>query len=388
MTEAQAQIVMPKLGLTMAEGLLAEWHVQPGDEVAAGQLLFVVETDKISNEVEAPAPGRILSLLVAAGDTVDVGTPIATWTGPGQSAAPEPHEPSAEPIAAEAEPVATRERVAERLRSTPFARRLAAQGGIAIERVDGTGPRGRVQARDVQAALDRKRAKAPAVGRDLRAIIAARVTRSKAEIPHFHVTADAAFDALILLRRGLNADKRAPAQLSVTTFLAASVARALSLAPEANLVWREGRAAPLPGIAVAIAVDTPAGVMAPVVPVADGDDLYGLAVKLSAAIERARSGRLAAADVGEAAIGISNVGMFGVRALTPIIDPDQSFMLGVGAPQAVFRPGPDRSPQAVQLVTLTLACDHRAIDGAGAARFLSVVVELLEHPGRLLIPGS
>jgi pyruvate dehydrogenase E2 component (dihydrolipoamide acetyltransferase) len=160
------------------------------------------------------------------------------------------------------------------------------------------------------------------------------------------------------------------------------------LAPEANVVWREGRAAALPGIAIGIAVDTPAGVMAPIVPVADSDDLYGMAARLSAAIERARTGRLAAADVGEAAIGISNVGMFGVRALTPIIDPDQSFMLGVGAPQAVFRPGPDRSPQAVQLVTLTLACDHRAIDGAGAARFLSVIAELLEHPGRLLIPSG
>jgi pyruvate dehydrogenase E2 component (dihydrolipoamide acetyltransferase) len=222
--------------------------------------------------------------------------------------------------------------------------------------------------------------------RDLRPLIAARVSRSKAEIPHFYVSADAAFDALIALRRDLNADRQAPRKLSVTAFLAVAVARALALVPEANVVWRNGRAEPLSRIAIGIAVDTPGGVMAPVVP--STGDVYAFARALNAAIDRARQGRIGAADAGEAAIGISNVGMFAVRSLTPIIDPDQSFMLGVGAPQYVFRPGADRGPKAVQLVTLTLACDHRAIDGAGAARFLSVVVELLEHPGRLLIPSG
>jgi pyruvate dehydrogenase E2 component (dihydrolipoamide acetyltransferase) len=113
--------------------------------------------------------------------------------------------------------------------------------------------------------------------------------------------------------------------------------------------------------------------------------IHAIADRLDAAIERARQGRLGAADAGEAAIGISNVGMFAVRSLTPIIDPDQSFMLGVGAPQAVFRPGPGGVPLAVKEVTLSLACDHRAIDGAGAARFLATIVDLLEHPGRLLV---
>lgn len=387
MTEAGARIVMPKLGLTMAEGVLAEWLVAPGDEVAAGQILFVVETDKISNEVEAPAPGRILSLLVEAGETVDVGAPIALWTGPGQSVLEEADmEPAlAEP--AEAAPAFESRPVSgDRIRSTPFARRLAKQGGIAIESCAGSGPRGRIQARDVRAALESKPAAAAPKGHDLRALIAARVSRSKAEIPHFYVTADAAFDALIALRAGLNADPGAPARLSVTAFLAAAVARALALTPGANVVWREGRAVPLPGIAIAIAVDTPAGVMAPVVPFDGQCDIYRAAAGLDAAIARARSGRIGAADAGEAAIGISNVGMFNVRGLTPIIDPDQSFMLGVGAPQAVFRPGPGGRPRAAQEVTLTLACDHRAIDGAGAARFLASIVELLEQPARLLIP--
>ncbi|MGH6614587.1 dihydrolipoamide acetyltransferase family protein [Sphingomonas sp.] len=384
----ETAIVMPKLGLTMSEGLLAEWHVAPGDEVRAGQLLFVVETDKISSEVDAPGSGRIVSLLVGIGETVNVGVPVATWTGAGL-VTPEPEaEPVAAPVA-ELVPVVVPAAAGSRIRSTPFARRLARLDGIDIAQVTGSGPRGRIQARDVKAAIDGRAAvPAPPVGavRDLRPLIAARVSRSKAEIPHFYVTAEVAFDALITLRGDLNSDPLAPAKLSVTALLGAAVARALTLVPEANRVWRDNRAVPLAGIAIGIAVDTPAGVMAPVVPARGG--VYAFGDALDAAIGRARQGRLGAADTGEAAIGISNVGMFGVRSLTPIIDPDQSFMLGVGAPHGVFRPGPDGAPLAVREVTLSLACDHRVIDGAGAARFLATIAELLEHPARLLLPAA
>ncbi|MDB5711276.1 MAG: dehydrogenase [Sphingomonas bacterium] len=392
MTEGAASaIVMPKLGLSMTEGLLAEWLVAPGDEVAAGQLLFVVETDKISNEVEAPAPGRIVSLLVAAGDTVDVGTAVAMWTGPGIVGAPPSATPDESVAPARSEMVAPDAVPSNgvRIRSTPFARRLAKLDGIEIAQIAGTGARGRIQARDVQAVIDartRPARQASVSSRDLRPLIAARVSRSKAEIPHFYVAADARFDALNTLRGDLNADPQAPRKLSVTAFLAIAVARALALVPEANVVWRGNRAEPLPRIAIGIAVDTPGGVMAPVVPVTGG--IHTFADALDGAIDRARQGKIGAAEAGEAAIGISNVGMFAVRSLTPIIDPDQSFMLGVGAPQVVFRPSPDGVPMAVQEVTLSLACDHRAIDGAGAARFLATIVDLLEHPARLLIPGQ
>lgn len=373
---------MPKLGLTMSEGLIAEWLVAPGDEVAEGQVLFVVETDKISNEIEAPAAGRITQVLVAAGETVDVGTPVAFWTGPGQGAVPVADTPPAAPTTPAPFPVVQN---GSRIRVTPFARRLAERGGIALGDIAGSGPRGRIQAEDVRAALAEKPAGAKplAKARDLRGLIAARVSRSKAEVPHFYLTADAVFDALIALRADLNADPAAPGKLSVTAFLAAAAARALKLMPEANVVWRDGQAVPLPAVAVGIAVEAPGGVMAPVIAVRGG--IHVLARDLDAAIERARTGRLGAADMGEAALGISNVGMFGVRALAPIIDPDQTFMLGVGAPHVAFRLGADGQPKAVQEVTLTLSCDHRAIDGAAAARFLAAIVDLLEHPARLLI---
>ena len=148
----ESAIVMPKLGLSMSEGLIAEWNVKPGDEVTAGQVLFVVETDKISNEIEAPADGRILRVLVGEGETVDVGTPVALWTGPGQAAAPAADiaTPEPEPVS---EAIKAEPRNGARLRSTPFARRLAKQGGVDILSCTGTGPRGRVQARDVRAAL-------------------------------------------------------------------------------------------------------------------------------------------------------------------------------------------------------------------------------------------
>lgn len=385
---AGAPIVMPKLGLTMAEGLIAEWKVAPGEAVSAGQVLFVVETDKISNEIEAPADGTILALLAEEGATVAVGAPVATWTGPGQGTGgtEQPPAPLSEPVGAP--PVAAPARGERRL-STPFARRLAQQAGIDLAGVGGSGARGRIKARDVQAAIDR-RTTAPAVsapaprGRDLRALIAARVTRSKAEIPHFYLSADARFDALAALRREVNADPSSPGKLSVTAFLGAAVGRALALHPEANGVWRGDRVEPLDAIAIGIAVEAPGGVMAPVVPLGGG--IHDFASALDAAIERARQGRLGAADVGAAAIGISNVGMFAVRSLTPIIDPDQSFMLGVGAPRAAFRADENGAPVAVREVTLTLACDHRAIDGAAAARFLATIVELIEHPVRLLLP--
>jgi len=389
---AHTAIIMPKLGLTMSEGVISEWHVAPGDEVQMGQLLFVVETDKISSEVEAPAPGRIRELLVAAGETVDVGAAVATWSGPGQIAdiAAGLAEVVAEPMPPSPAPSPPVTAGGRRL-STPLARRLAARENVDIALIAGTGPRGRIQAHDVQAVMDsRIRPTAPPVPasspatRDLRPLIAARVTRSKAEIPHFYLTADVAFDALNAVRRDCNTDPAAPRKLSVTALLGAAVARALVLCPQANVVWRGGRAEALPGLALGIAVDTPGGVMAPIV--SAGGGVYAFAAALDAAVDRARKGRLSAADLGDAAIGISNVGMFGVRSLTPIIDPDQTFMLGVGAPHGVFRPDARGNPVAVQEVTLSLACDHRAIDGAGAARFLSVIAELIEQPARLLIP--
>ena len=382
---------MPKLGLTMSEGVLAEWQVAPGDLVDPGQVLFVVETDKITNEIEAPAAGRIIEILVEAGETVEVGRSVALWTGPTQGAHGAMTAAAAVDSRTDSASGKTADAADGRILSTPLARRLAARAGLNLAGVTGTGPRGRIQAGDVRAALvvgsPPPSLPAPPAGssseRNLRQLIAARVVRSKAEIPHFHLSADADIGALEQLREQLNTDPLAPRKVSVTVLLALACARALGQHPAANVVWRNGRAEPLQSHSIAIAVDTAAGVMAPVIPLGGGP--YSVAEALDAAVARARAGRLGPADVGEAALGLSNVGMIAVRSLAPIIDPDQTFMLGVGAPYAAFRPDEGGAPRAIRQLTLSLACDHRAIDGAPAARLLATIIDAIERPLRLLI---
>ncbi|WP_228445817.1 dihydrolipoamide acetyltransferase family protein [Terricaulis silvestris] len=394
--DAELPIVMPKLGLTMQEGVLAEWRVEPGDEVVAGQIIFVVETDKISNEIEAPAAGRITRLLAETGATIEVGAPVALWTGQAQRAA----DASSAAVQAsprtgiERAPLRTAAESGGRLLSTPIARRMAALHNIALASVTGTGPRGRIQARDVESAIGQRGAIVTAqVARirpdltreqEMRRLIAQRLSRSKAEIPHFYLSADAKFDALAALREDLGRDPAAP-KLSVTALFVAAIARALAEHPDANVVWRGDIATPLAAIGVGVAVETPLGVMAPVLQDADKLAPRELAAAMAGAIERAKAGKMRPGDAAPAAISISNVGMFGVRSLTPIIDPDQTYILGVGAPQHVVRPDARGKPSAVREITLTLACDHRAVDGAPAARLLSTIVSLIESPSRLLI---
>lgn len=389
--DAELPIVMPKLGLTMQEGVLAEWRVKPGDEVVTGQIMFVVETDKISNEIEAPAAGRITRLLAETGATIEVGAPVALWTGPAQRVN---DASGASAQALERAPPRTSSGDGVRLLSTPIARRLAAQHDIALASVAGTGPRGRIQARDVESAIGQRVAVVAAqVSRirpdlsreqEMRRLIAQRLSRSKAEIPHFYLSADAKFDALAALREDLGRDPAAP-KLSVTALLVAAIARALAQHPGANVVWRGDVATPLAAIGVGVAVETPLGVMAPVLQDADKLGPRELAAAMAGAIERAKAGKMRSGDAAPAAISISNVGMVGVRALTPIIDPDQTYILGVGAPQHVIRPDARGTPSAVREITLTLACDHRAVDGAPAARLLATIVDLIESPSRLLI---
>lgn len=399
---AETAITMPKLGLTMTEGLLAEWLVAPGDSVAAGQPLFVVETDKISNEIEAPAEGRIIAFQVAAGETVPVGAVLATWTGPGASMAEqplqsdsnrtEPTEQHARMSPAGASTVAIG--AGQRILSTPLARRAAREAGLDLAIVRGSGPRGRIQARDVAVALVEVRpadatipvsSRGSASGgarRGLRQMIAARVSRSKAEVPHFYVTAEVRLDRLNALRAELNGATFTSRKLSITAFLAIAADRALAALPEANVIWRDGDVRKPAGRAIGIAVEAAEGVLAPVVPISGS--IGAFAEAMDEAVARARSGRLAAQDMHEAAMGLSNVGMIPVRSLTPIIDPDQTYMLGVGAPKKVFRPGPSGEPFVVEEIILTLACDHRAVDGALAARLLAAIVERIESPLSLL----
>ena len=374
-------IVMPKLGLTMTEGMLANWRVQPGDVVKAGDVLFVVETEKIATDIEAPGAGRIVSIEAAEGSTVPVGAVVATWTGTeaaGLAAAPQVNAPQVN---------------AGRVIATPLARRLARQANIDLATVKGSGPRGRIKARDVEALA----AAAPALERPLPSpaqgqrrpatamerIVARRLTEAKQNIPHFYVQAEADVTRLLVLRDELNAAEGF-ARLSLTHCVVAAVARALAQMPEMNVVWDADDVVALAGIDVGIAVETERGLLVPVLRGADRLTLDRIAQAAGDLVGRARAGRLVADDLAGGALSVSNVGMYGASHLTPIINPGQSAILGVAAVRPAFRPDGAGQPSLRQELGLVLSCDHRVIDGVRAARFLDRVTRHLQQPLTLL----
>ena len=400
---AATPIVMPKLGLTMTEGLLAAWQVGPGDTVRAGDVLFVVETEKIATEIAAQQDGRIGAIHVPEGETVAVGTVLAEW-GDGtlvrESALPV--SIAATPGASPSPPAALASVTAApspagRLVATPLAKRLARRAGLDLGGIAGSGPHGRIKAIDVQAALDVAPVPAEAAPRDatprsggtrrpasgVEKVIARRLGEAKRTIPHFYVLAEADVTALLALREELNGEPGRP-RLSITHFIMAAVGRALLAMPDCNRVWEDEEIVSLPASDVGLAVDGERGLMVPVLRDAGRLSLDDVAQACAALVTRARAGRLDTADLAGGAISVSNVGMFGASHLVPIVNPGQAAILGVAAEKPVFRPDAAGAPVLRREIGLVLSCDHRVLDGVRAARFLDHVVALLAHPLRLL----
>jgi pyruvate dehydrogenase E2 component (dihydrolipoamide acetyltransferase) len=385
---AGAAIVMPKLGLTMTEGLLASWRVQPGDQVKAGDVLFVVETEKIATEVEAQGSGRIETIEITEGSTAPVGAVVATWSGAETASTGEAARSPSMPDGT-------------RIVATPLARKLARGAGLDLSTIAGSGPRGRIMARDVEAAAI-VRPVAPTLPRAevypahtqhspptrrpataIEKVVARRLTEVKQTIPHFYVQGEADVTRLLALREELNTAGDTP-RISLTHFVVAALSRALARSPEMNVVWAEDEIVQLGGADIGIAVDTDRGLLVPVLRNADALRLDDVAAAATALFAKAREGRLEAADLEGGAISVSNVGMFGASYLTPIINPGQSSILGVAAIRPVFRPDPAGQPVLRQEMGLVLSCDHRVLDGVKAARFLDRVTTLLQQPLSLL----
>jgi pyruvate dehydrogenase E2 component (dihydrolipoamide acetyltransferase) len=372
-------LLMPKLGLTMTEGMLSQWRVAPGDRVARGNVIFTVETEKVANEIEAETDLTIAEILVAEGETVPVGTPVARLADAGAAAPPPGTGSNAR---------GTKED-GLRIVATPLARRLARAAGVDLAAVTGSGPHGRIKAGDVEKAAP---AATPAAGvieiipDPTRLAVARRVTAAKRDIPHFYVTHEAEISAAMALRDDLNA-KKGCSRVSVTHMLVRALGLALSEMPAANRIWSGDRIVAFATADIGMLTETPEGLRMPMIRDAGRRRLREIAADATALAERARTGRLTPADVGGGAAAISNVGMFGVTSLTPIISPPQAMMLGVGGERGVFRPDAAGAPALRREITLTLACDHRVIDGAEAARFLAALVAILKHPARLLHPA-
>lgn len=398
-----APIVMPKLGLTMTEGLLASWRVGPGDTVATGDILFIVETEKIATEIEAQQGGSIGEILIPEGETVPVGTVLASWAGAGGAAQAKPadlaagsdgrvkSDPLLRPSSTEA-PVN-----GGRLIATPLARRLARENGLDLASVAGSGPRGRIKQADVRAALaaSASRVESAAPAASVRAahrrraaspvekVVARRLTLSKQTIPHFYVHAEADISRLLALREELNGSG-SHARLSITHFIMATVGRALAEMPACNVLWAEDEIIELASSDVGLAVDSERGLLVPMLRDAGSLGLDAVAEACGDLVARARAGRLASSELEGGAISVSNVGMFGASHLVPIINPGQSAILGVAAEKPVFRPDGNGQPSLRREVGLVLSCDHRVLDGVRAARFLDHIVNTLENPLRLL----
>jgi len=452
------QILMPALSPTMTEGTLGKWLVKEGDTVSSGDILAEIETDKATMELEAVDEGTIGKILIAAGTSgVAVNTPIALLLEEGEDAsaldaapapaaapAPEPAPQAAPaPVAAPpaapsvpglggllgalggsqpAKPAASGARVF----ASPLARRIAAEAGLNLASIAGTGPRGRIVKADVEAAKARgaeddedadllaamalaagvkapaepKKPQAPAPvaappadygtpftetpHSTMRKVIARRLSESKQTVPHFYITMEVLLDSLLALRQQINGQEGAVQKVSVNDFIIRACAVALKRMPEANVSWTDETMRNFSRSDISVAVATPTGLITPIVRSAETKSLGTISDEMRDLAARARDGKLMPEEYQGGTFSISNLGMFGVREFAAIINPPQSMLLAVGA--ADQRPVVKDGALAVGTVmSLTLSADHRCIDGALGAKFLGLVKSLLENPMSILL---
>ncbi|MDN8618481.1 dihydrolipoamide acetyltransferase family protein [Variovorax ginsengisoli] len=401
------ELLMPKLGLTMAEGVMTEWLLAPGTAFKAGDSIFIIESEKAAVEVPADADGVLLEITAQPGETVPVGAAIGWWddtrTGDDTATAPaadaherKPGAPAAvAPAPAPAKSPATvpAATTGGRVVATPLARRLAQQRGVDLRNLRGSGPRGRIRADDVPVAQALPAAAAStASGADgslrkptaIESTIAQRLVAAKQQIPHFYLSSEVEVSALLTLRSEINA-AQSGVRLTLNDFLVAAVGRALADMPQSNRVWTDDGILSLPTADVGMAVNTERGLMVAVVRDAGRLPVSEVSRSAKALIERARIGKLGSVDMAGGAITVSNAGMHDVTAMSSIINPGQAMILGVGSVRELFRPDATGAPGLRREITLVLSADHRVLDGASAAEFLKRIREHLARPLGLMV---
>ena len=423
------QILMPALSPTMEEGTLAKWLVKEGDTVKSGQILAEIETDKATMEFEAVDEGIVGKLLIAEGTAgVKVNTPIAviledgesadTVAAPAATAAPATATPvAAAPAAAEPPAPTAAKPAGARVFASPLARRIAAEKGLDLTNITGSGPHGRIVKADVEgaqpmaAAPVATRTATPAAaptmatsasaetvmrlyeGRKydvvaldaMRKIIAARLTEAKQTIPHFYLRRDVKLDALITFREQLNKQlEPRGVKLSINDFIIKASAIALQMVPNANAVWAGDRILRMKASDVAVAVAIEGGLFTPVLRDAETKSLSSLSSEMKDLAARAKTRRLAPTEYQGGSFAISNLGMMGVDNFDAVINPPHGAILAVGA--GVKKPVVMKDGQlgVATLMTLTLSVDHRVIDGALGAEVLKAIIDNLENPMAML----
>lgn len=433
------ELKMPALSPTMEEGTLAKWLVKEGDEVKSGDILAEIETDKATMEFEAVDEGKIAKILVAEGtDGVKVGAPIAIMAGEGEtvdaSAAPKadapapaapkaPPEPKADatpksapppqaPVetpAAPPQPAASPRAEGDRIKASPLARRLAQAQNIDLSTLQGTGPGGRIVRADIDAAVGKAPAAAPAGASvaaapalgthavlpgpieqaiphetiklsNVRKTIARRLTESKQQIPHIYLTVDIQLDALLKLRTELNAGLESRGvKLSVNDFMIKALAQALIEVPECNVSFAGDQMLKYSRADISVAVSVPAGLITPIIVGADTKSISAISTEMKDLAARARDGKLQPQEYQGGTASLSNMGMYGIKNFEAVINPPQGMIMAIGAGEK--RPYViNDSLQIATVMSATGSFDHRAIDGADGAKLMQAFKRLVENP--------
>ncbi len=424
------EVVLPALSAGMEDAVIARWLKAEGDAVKRGDLIAEVETDKATMELEAETEGRIGKLLVKDGVRATVNQVIALLLKEGEDASvignvdardvPLAPAGSSTPVAAASMATSVQPRTPAlahasgqvRHRASPLARRLAAEHNISLERMAGSGPRGRIVRIDVERAAALKSAasailegpvsastelsptsKTVPVGigeheviphTSMRRTIARRLLEAKTTIPHFYLTVDCNIDSLLTLRKKINETRESSDRISVNDFIIKASALALRKVPDANVVWTEDALLKLKDVDIAVAVATEGGLITPIVRHADQMSIGTISAEMKSLAARARENRLKPGEFQGGGFSISNLGMYGVKSFSAIINPPQSAILAVGAGE---RRPIERDGQLAfaTMMSVTLSADHRAIDGALGAQLLEAFKTALEEPMSLLI---
>jgi pyruvate dehydrogenase E2 component (dihydrolipoamide acetyltransferase) len=438
-------VLMPQLGETVAEGKITKWFKSAGDAVKPGDNLFEIETDKVSMEVPSTSAGVLAEIRVGAGEVAPVGAVVAVIAGqagattsPQAAATGAPPKAPAAPVRVATAPavavaVATRPanapvrldpffevrtpdrnfgpaRLAGGNHVTPLARRLASEAGVDLARVSGSGPHGRIVARDIEtagaaakhgasAAAAASAEQVKAFYRDtpfeevpldgMRRTIAARLMQAKQTIPHFYLTADLEIGRLLAMREEANAaaakDGRPSFKLSVNDLVIKAWAAALQRVPAANAVWAEDRILRFKHSDIGIAVAIEGGLLTPVIRQAETKSLSAISAEVKELAERARAKKLKPNEYQGGSSAISNFGMYGIREFAAIINPPHATILAVGAARRQAVETKDGGVAFASVMTVTLSCDHRVVDGALGAELIAALRGFVEQPVMMLV---
>jgi len=419
-------IRMPEVLAGAIEGVISHWAVKEGDEVAVGDVLAEIETDKASVEYQAEEAGTVARLVQAAGEMVQVGEPIAVFSAAGDTeadvekalagagGAPAAEEPAFAEVAQAVAPPIAKAAVAQvevvapativrdssgRIFASPLVRKRALEAGIDLAQIQGTGPDGRIVRKDFDAfmasglrpAATSAAAPAPVMGAagyvevphsSMRRAIARRLTESKSTVPHFYLKADCMVDRLLDARAQLN--EGLGVKTSVNDWVVKAVGHALMAVPGANVIWTDTAMRQFDHADISVAVATEGGLYTPVVRGVDQLSIPQINVMIRELADKARSGTIKQDEIEGGSFAVTNLGMFGTEEFSAILNPPQSGILAVGAARekAIVVNG---ELEIAQVMTVTLSADHRAVDGALAAEWMLAFKKAIENPVSLLV---